>query len=294
MSAAPEPGSADVAGPADVAGQADVAGHADAAAKNGAPRPAPLAALRRSADEGRPLAPVHAATHLRLLEIEPGRCLATMPGVADDPDLGLWVLADFVTGLAVTGTIGVGERITTLRLTVQTVAPAPLGELRATGELVHTGDGGALSHAVIVDAEGHTVARSTARNAVLRDAAGDTFDDTPPTFGLAPSTAAALLDVREDGDDLVARPAPTSTNSAQIVQGGVLAAVAGRALGRGLGGRPDEVTATFLRATPPDGDVRAHVVVEHAGRRLGSGRVELVGARGKPVLTASGIVYTGA
>jgi acyl-coenzyme A thioesterase PaaI-like protein len=259
----------------------------------GAPRPAPLAALQRSARESRPLAPVHAATHSRLHEIEPGRCVASIPGVVDDPDLGLWVLADFVTGLAVTGTIGVGERITTLRLTLQLLAPAASGPLHATSELVTAaGDDVALSHAVITDAAGRTVARGTARNAVLRDAAGDTFDDTPGTFTAEPRTASSgLLAVREDGEDLLARPDRASVNSAEVVQGGVLAALAGRALQRALGPRPDEVTATFLRATAPDADVRAAAVVEHAGRRLRSGRVTLTDVRGKPVLTASGLAY---
>lgn len=254
----------------------------------------PLAALRRAARDATPLARVHAATHSRLLEIEPGRCVASMPVIADDPDLGLWVLADFVVGLAVTGTIATGERITTVRLTLQVLRAVSGRELHAVGELVDSGDGVVLSQAVITDDTGRAVARSTGRNAVLRDEAGDTFGDPPPGFAAAPSTAADLLATVADGDDLVGRAGAEAVNSADVVQGGVLAAFATRALGHGLDRRPDEVSATFLRSTPAGEDLHADVTVEHAGRRLRSGRVDVRDAGGGLVLTASGISYAGA
>ena len=69
-----------------------------------------------------PLAPVHAAVRARLRAIEPGRAEADMPAPDGDVDGALWLLGDFVSGLAVTSTLAAGERITTLRLTLHVVA----------------------------------------------------------------------------------------------------------------------------------------------------------------------------
>ncbi|WP_433027199.1 PaaI family thioesterase [Actinomycetospora sp. CA-053990] len=117
-----------------------------------------------------PLAPVHAAVRARLRAIEPGRAEADMPAPDGDVDGALWLLGDFVSGLAVTSTLAAGERITTLRLTLHVVARDDVrGTLHAVGCLDERNPDVALSTAVITDDDGRTLARAHGRNAVLRD-----------------------------------------------------------------------------------------------------------------------------
>ena len=93
-----------------------------------------------------------------------------MPAPDGDVDGALWLLGDFVSGLAVTSTLAAGERITTLRLTLHVVARDEVhGTLHAVGCLDERNPEVALSTAVITDDDGRTLARAHGRNAVLRD-----------------------------------------------------------------------------------------------------------------------------
>ncbi|GAA4787828.1 hypothetical protein GCM10023200_22620 [Actinomycetospora chlora] len=234
---------------------------------------------------------MHAAVGARLTAIEPGRADAVMPGADGEPDAALepalWLLADFVSGLAVTGTLGAGERITTLRLTLHVLRrdPAP-GPLRAAGCLDERAPDVALSTAEIADAAGRTIARAHGRNAVLADeVATRTRPGAAPPWSDPPRSAAGLVTDR-------AAPDPLAVNYAGVVQGGVLASLPARALADVLGGPPDEASATFLRAVPADGRaVHTATEVEHGGRRLRSGRAVLCDNRDRTVLTLSGLRY---
>lgn len=232
---------------------------------------------------------MHAAVGARLRDIAPGRAVATAP--APDPaglDAALWLLADFVTGLAVTGTLAAGERITTLRLTLHVLArPGGVGVLHGVGTLDESGDGVGLSTGVITDDAGRTVARAVGRNAVLADeVAAATRPGAAPGWSDPPRRAADLV---ADG----AAPDPLAVNYAGVVQGGVLASLPATALAGVLGGPPDEASATFLRAVPADGRaVGVTTEVEHGGRRLRSGRAVLRDDHDRTVLTVTGLRYT--
>ncbi len=254
---------------------------------------APIAELRRAVAEDTPLAPVHAAVRASLVDIEPGRCTATLPvPPADGLDAGLWLLADYAAGLAVTGTLAAGERITTMRLTlhVHVRDPAP-GTLHATGCLLDHLGGSALSTADIVDDAGRVIARATARNAVLADEVAASYTRSEDTWGTPPVGVGDLVHIDPDGS---VRPDARSGNTADVVQGGVLASVAVRALAVDLGGPPDEATATFLRPVPVEGAVlRARTHVEHGGRRLRAARATLVDQRERTVLLVTALRYAG-
>ncbi|GAA4901267.1 hypothetical protein EV188_109181 [Actinomycetospora succinea] len=244
--------------------------------------------MRRCVDDDLALAPVHAVVGARLRSIEPGRAVATLPGAdARGLDAALWLLADFVSGLAVTGTLAPGERITTLRLTVHVVDRDVVGGLHGVGTLDEKADDVALSTAVITDDAGRTVARATGRNAVLADAvATTTRPGDAPAWSEPPRRAADLV---VDG----ASPDPLAVNYAGVVQGGVLASLPAVMLADVLGGPPDEATATFLRAVPVDGrTVHVTTEVEHGGRRLRSGRAVLRDDRDRTVLTVTGLRYS--
>lgn len=234
---------------------------------------------------------MHAAAGARLIAIEPGHAAATLPAPdAAGLDAALWMLADFVSGVAVTGTLDAGERITTLRLTVHVlvrdaVPDAVLGALHGVGTLDAKADGVALSTAVITDDAGRTVARAVGRNAILTDDPAGTRRGATPAWSDPPRRVADLV---ADG----APPDPLSVNLAGIVQGGVLGSLPATALGEVLGGPPDEATATFLRAVPADGgSVHVTTEVEHGGRRLRSGRAVLRDDGGRTVLTVTGLRY---
>jgi acyl-coenzyme A thioesterase PaaI-like protein len=236
---------------------------------------------------------VHAAVRASLIEIEPGRCTATLPvPPADGLDAGLWLLADFASGLAVTGTLAAGERITTLRLTLHVVArDLAAGTLHATGCLRDHLGASALSTADIVDDDGRVVARATGRNAVLADEVAASYTRSEHPWGAPPVGAADLIHLDADG---AWRPDPRAVNTANVVQGGVLASAAVRALVADLGGPPDEATATFLRPVPVEGAALwARTEVEHGGRTLRSARVTLLDARDRTVLLATGLRYAG-
>jgi acyl-coenzyme A thioesterase PaaI-like protein len=260
---------------------------------------APIAVLRRAAERGTPIAPVHAALGIRLLEVEPGRSESTMTAPADpagdDPLLGPLVLADFALGVALNGTVAAGERIATLGLALHRVRPVAPGTVLRASAWVEDPSGprerGVRSAAALRDEQGRTVARADARNVVLADDLAAVYGDTPAAYD-EPWSAPDLMGARAVGDGVVARPHPATANSADAVQGGLLAAVAARALTVVLQRVPDEVVATFLRSTPADGSsLRARATVEHAGRRLSSGRATVTGARDRTLVTATGYVY---
>lgn len=231
---------------------------------------------------------MHAVAGARLVAIDPGRVDATLP--APDPaglDAALWLLADYVTGLAVTGTLDAGERITTLRLTLHVVArPEVAGTLRGVGTLDEKVGGVALSTGVITDEAGRTLARAIGRNAVLADEVAATSTVGGEHAWSDPPRRAA--DLVADG----AAPDPRAVNHAAVVQGGVLASLPAAALADVLGGPPDEATATFLRAVPVDGrTVHVTTELEHGGRRLRSGRAVLRDDRERTVVTVTGLRY---
>ncbi|GLZ49393.1 hypothetical protein Acsp06_55780 [Actinomycetospora sp. NBRC 106375] len=247
-----------------------------------------MAQLRRCVDADLPLAPVHAVVGARLRAIEPGRADAMMAAPPEGLDAALWLLADFVSGLAVTGTLGAGERITTLRLTLHVLTREVAGgTLAAVGCLDERGPDVALSTAVITDAAGATVARAHGRNAILADAvAAATRVGAAPDWSAPPRSA---VDLVVEGAPLD----PLAVNYAGVVQGGVLASLPARALEPLLGGPPDEASASFLRAVPADGRaVHTEAELQHGGRRLRTGRAALRDADGRTVLTVEGLRYT--
>ena len=235
---------------------------------------------------------MHAAVRASLTEIEPGRCTATLPAPPPDGlDAGLWLLGDFASGLAVTGTLAAGERITTLRLTLHVLGRdlAP-GTLHATGCLRDHLGASALSTADIVEDDGRVVARATGRNAVLADEVAASYTRSEHPWRAPPAGAAELIHLDADG---AWRPDPRAVNTANVVQGGVLASAAVRALVADLGGPPDEATATFLRPVPVEGAALwARTEVEHGGRRLRTGHAALRDDRDRVVATVTGLRYT--
>jgi acyl-coenzyme A thioesterase PaaI-like protein len=182
----------------------------------------------------------------RLCAIEPGRAEAVVPRGGDAV---LWLLADFVSGLAVTGTLEAGQRITTLRLTLHVVLrDVAGGTLRAVGSLDERAPDVALSTAVITDDAGRTVARAQGRNAVLIDAvAAETAPGSGPGWSDPPRSAADLV---VDG----APPDPHAVNYAGVVQGGVLASLPARApWPTSWAGRPTRRARRSCAPSPPTG-----------------------------------------
>jgi acyl-coenzyme A thioesterase PaaI-like protein len=242
--------------------------------------------LRRVVADDVPLAPVHAAVHARLTAIEPGRADTTLPAPGADPDAALWLLGDFASGLAVTGTLDAGERITTLRLTLHVLTREIRGgTLHAVGCLDDRPRGVALSTAVITDDAGRTIARAHGRNAVLADEVAAGYGAEVPSWAPAPLAVDQLV------RDAVA-PHDQAVNTAAVVQGGALASLPARALAEVLEGPADEASAVFLRPVPADGrTVHAEAELEHGGRRLRSGRALLRDDRARVVLSVSGLRY---
>ncbi|PVY96174.1 PaaI family thioesterase [Actinomycetospora cinnamomea] len=242
--------------------------------------------LRRVVRDDVPLAPVHAAVHARLVAIAPGRADTTLPAPSADPDAALWLLGDFASGLAVTGTLDPGQRITTLRLTLHVLSREIEGDtLHAAGCLDERLPDVALSTAVITDGAGRTIARAHGRNAVLTDEVAAGYGTEVPSWASSPLTVAGM--VRDGG-----APSDQAVNTAAVVQGGALASVPARALAGVLDGPADEASAAFLRPVPADGrTVHAEAELEHGGRRLRSGRALLRDDRDRVVLSVSGLRY---
>lgn len=258
---------------------------------------APITVLRRALEQGTPLAPVHAVSGARLEEIEPGACVAHMTAPPDPHDahplLGLLLLADFALGVSVNGAVAAGERIATLRLALARVAPvAPGTPLVARARLDDAVGDALTSSAEITGPEG-VLARASARNAVLRDELAETYGETPAAFDPAePWSVDDLVATTEERGATVARPHPMTANSAGVVQGGLLAAISARALAVALHRVPDELTTTFLRASPAGGGpLRAWPTVDHGGRQLRSGRVRVSGAGERTLATTTGLAY---
>ena len=261
--------------------------------------PTPLAVLRGLVARDAPLAPVHAAVHARLTDIDRGCCSAQMPTVAGDGLLeSVLILADFVMGVAYSSTLRAGDRIVTVRIGVQVLARPQSGTaLVGTGRLDDARNGVGLSSATITDPEGRELARCVARNAVLTDDLAGQYGSTSPTWSTRPSSWRLLMphrgeDPTRDGTTLVSRPDHTSANSAGVVQGGALAGLASRGLVHALDVVPDDFAISFVRSMRPDGSpVMCRVVVEHGGRRLKVARAELVDDRGRLLASASGTSF---
>ena len=261
--------------------------------------PSPLAVLRRLVEDGQPLAPVHAAVHAELTEIDRGRCTAQMPTVPGD---GLWesllILADFVLGVSYSSTLRAGDRIVTVRLGVQLLGrPSSGQQLLATGRLDDARNGVGLSSAEVTDREGRPVARCVGRNAVLTDDLAGRYGRMAPSWASRPTPWRMLMphrgeDPTRDGTTMIAHPDRTAVNSAGVVQGGALAGLAARGLSQALDVVPDDFSVSFIRPVRAAGQpVRCRVVVEHGGRRLRVGRAELVDERGRLYALAGGTAF---
>jgi acyl-coenzyme A thioesterase PaaI-like protein len=261
--------------------------------------PSPLAVLRGLVADGKPLAPVHAATHAQLLTVERGCCSARMPTVTGDGLLEpLLVLADFTLGVAYSSTLRAGDRIVTVRLGVQLIGrPLAGDELSATAELDDARGGVGLSSSLITDREGRTVARCVGRNAVLTDDLAGRYGRMAPTWSSRPTPWRMLMphrgeDPTRDGTTMVAHPDPSALNSAGVVQGGALAGLAARGLSQALDVMPDDFSISFIRPVRAAGQpVMCRGVVEHGGRRLRVGRAELVDEQGRLYAVAGGTAF---
>jgi acyl-coenzyme A thioesterase PaaI-like protein len=261
--------------------------------------PSPLAVLRGLVAQGKPLAPVHAATHAEVTSIEGGCCSARMPTVPGDGLLeSLLILVDFVLGVSYSSTLRAGERIVTVRLGVQLLGRPRSGEeLRATGQLDDASGGVGLSSATVTDREGHAVARCVGRNAALTDELAGRYGRTAPAWSTRPTPWRMLMphrgeDPTRDGTTMIAHPDPTALNSAGVVQGGALAGLAARGLSHALEVVPDDFSVSFIRPVRAAGQpVMCRVVVEHGGRRLRVGRAELVDEQGRLYAVAGGTAF---
>ncbi|MDT7745623.1 MAG: hypothetical protein QOE59_4701 [Actinomycetota bacterium] len=262
--------------------------------------PSPLAVLRRLVEDGAPLAPVHAAVHAELTEIDRGRCAARMPTVPGDGLLeSLLILADFVLGVAYSSTLRAGDRIVTVRLGVQLLGrPLSGQQLLATGRLDDVRNGVGLSSADVTDREGRPVARCSGRNVVLTDELAGRYGRMAPEWSTRPTPWRMLMphrgeDPTRDGTTMIAHPDRTAVNSAGVVQGGALAGLAARGLSHALDVVPDDFSVSFVRPVRTAGQpVMCRVVVEHAGRRLRVGRAELVDEHGRLYALAAGTTFT--
>ena len=261
--------------------------------------PSPLAVLRRLVDEGAPLAPVHAAVHAELTEIDRGSCAARMPTVPGDGVLeSLLILADFVLGVSYSSTLRAGDRIVTVRLGIQLLDRPLSGEqLLATGRLDAAHHGVGLSSATVTDRAGRAIARCVGRNAVLTDELAGRYGTTAPAWASRPTPWRMLMphrgeDPTRDGTTMIAHPDRTAVNSAGVVQGGALAGLAARGLSHALDIVPDDFSVSFVRPVRSAGQpVMCRAVVEHGGRRLRVGRAELVDEHGRLFAVAGGTAY---
>jgi acyl-coenzyme A thioesterase PaaI-like protein len=261
--------------------------------------PSPLAVLRRLVADGTPLAPIHAAVHAELTEIDRGSCAARMPTVAGDGLLeSLLILADFALGVPYSSTLRAGDRIVTVRLGVQLLGRPLSGEqLLATGQLDDARNGVGLSSATITDREGRAIARCVGRNAVLTDELAGRYGRMAPTWSNRPIPWRMLMphrgeDPTRDGTTMIAHPDATALNSAGVVQGGALAGIAARGLLHALDVVPDDFSVSFIRPVRAAGQpVMCRVVVEHGGRRLRVGRAELVDEHGRLYALAGGTAF---
>lgn len=261
--------------------------------------PSPLSVLRGLVEDGAPLAPVHAAVHAELTEVDRGTCSARMPTVPGDGLLeSLLVLADFVLGVSYSSTLRAGDRIVTVRIGIQLLGrPLSGQQLFATGQLDVAHNGVGLSSATVADREGRAVARCVGRNALITDELASRYGRMAPAWSGRPTPWRMLMphrgeDPTRDGTTMIAHPDRTAVNSAGVVQGGALAGLAARGLSHALDVVPDDFSVSFVRPVRTAGvPVMCRVVVEHAGRRLRVGRAELVDEHGRLYALAGGTAF---
>jgi acyl-coenzyme A thioesterase PaaI-like protein len=231
--------------------------------------------LRAAVTDPTRLAPASRTAGARLVEVEPGRVVATLPSAEVLPPLGAaLVLADFLLGAVVGTGLAPGLRVSTLSLHASVHAPGT-GALTATARLGHLGTTG-VSTAEVRGVDGSLVATLSSRCAVLPASA-------PPPVAESSPTALAL---RVTPGVAVGTADPGLANFGSTVQGGVLATVLAHALDAAAGGV--ELDVTFVRPVPTDGaEFTARATPVHAGSRFAVGRAELRDARDR--LAAVGV-----
>lgn len=237
--------------------------------------------LRAAITDPARLAPASRAVGVRVTDVEPGWVVAGLPSAEVLPPLGaVLVLADFLLGAVVGTELPPGHRVSTLSLHASVFAPGA-GPLTATARLVGP-DGTGVSHALVRDADGATVASVGSRCAVL-----PTTSEPPPA-----EPAEVALDLRATAGGVRATADPALANYGSTVQGGVLATVLAHALDVAAGGV--ELDVTYLRAVPADGaEFTARATPVHAGRRFAAGRAELFDAGGRLATTATASRWRG-
>jgi acyl-coenzyme A thioesterase PaaI-like protein len=252
--------------------------------------------LRRWRDEDRGVPPAVGRLAATLVSVERGATRVRLPLTAELRRAGgeptgavSCLLADFGLTTCVISSLPDLRGVTTISMTVDHVAPAPVeGGLHADCRAAtHAGDGPAYAAGSLRDDDGREVARvagwlmPTPADALSADRVGLVHE--PP--------ARDLLDLLHAGPgpefELVARDA--LSNAIGSLHGGIgaLASQLAAETALGTGVRPLTSTFAFLRPTPRDGSVSVRGSVVRRGRRTGTATADLVDPEGRLVLRAS-------
>lgn len=270
-----------------------------------------LRRLQSIIDDQLPLAPVHDAFDIRLTSVRPGRCAARMPatllhGQRDPRSAGpLLVLADAVLGVAISSTLPEDRGVTTLRLSMRTSASRwpESGWLTASAAAADVDHESGTSRGEVRDQDGGLLAAFDTRCASIPSPEHWLHTDLVAPGQRTDRRPAGDLDLELDaGSDQMTLRARTGSelgNARGAVQGGVLALLADLLLVPLLDRRDGpggplrhDVDVHYLRGVGPGG-VTGRGERVHPGRRLSTARAELSDATGRPVITATGLAYTG-
>jgi len=241
------------------------------------------------------------------------------PVVLDDhgrlPPGALCLAVDHAVGVVLAAALTPDQRMVTSHMHLELVRVVDTDLVRARGELVHVGGGGALARAAITDANGELVALTTARFAVfpadalqggmvgapLPDAVADTAAAARPVPH--PLTAGApvhellateVLEARDGRVRVRVVAARSLANERAGLHGGVGALIGERtcdlalrsALPAGRTMRPVELRVVFVRPVPAVGEsLECSAEVVHAGRSLAVTRAVLRTPDGRVAVT---------
>jgi uncharacterized protein (TIGR00369 family) len=278
-------------------------------------RPTPvLERLRAAARDHRPVVPAHARMNAVMAFAEVGHCGTQLHNGSLLRDAAgrlavgaLLVPVDGALSLPVMTALPLGRRGVTLHMRVSTVStklPAT-GPLLAQARLHSLTAGSGSTVGDVVDATGATIARISARCAVL-DGHPRLAAERSAFTGIEPARsvteALGITVQRLDGEraEMTARPVPELANADALLQGGALGAFAEHALSRTITAASpalaeadaQELELTFFRGVPVDGGlITCRTTVQHAGRRMAGARAEVVDQTGRTAMVATAYRY---
>lgn len=273
-----------------------------------------LERLRAAVRDRRPIVSAHARAGVLLDSVEAGYCAAQMRNgplfrAADGRlDLAaLLVLIDAAASVPVTSALPVDRRSVTLHLCVSTISTRlpGAGPLRAEGRLRSLTPQSGLTSGTVVDSAGSTIARISARCAVLAGPSrlvpvGGSWPRITVAAGMADALGITVQRADGAGAELTARAMPDLANADGVVQGGALGAFAECALSRTITAVTPALAAAdahdlelvFVRGVRADGrPISCRVDVQHAGHRLVSARAEVTDQTGRLALVATAHRY---